>query len=154
MLKTDATIKTLLHWQCLEYIENCIKNAQLALTDALQSGNTEGKSSAGDKHETTRALLQIEQEKHTKQLQEMVALKEKLMRIDPLICSEIISTGSVVVTSAGNFYIAIAAGKLLLDDVSYFAISPNSPIAIKLIGLKEKGVTWFNGITYVIESVF
>ena len=154
MLQKNASVKTQLHGKCLEYIENCIKNAQLALTDALQSANTESKSSAGDKHETTRALLQIELEKHTKQLQEMIALKEKLVRIDPLSHSETINTGSVVVTSAGNFYIAIAAGKLLLDDVSYFAISPNSPIAIKLIGLKEKGVTWFNGITYVIESVF
>lgn len=154
MLKIDTKIKKQLHEQCLSYIQTCINNAQLALTDALQSGNTEGKSSAGDKHETTKALLQLEQEKHTKQLQEMLASKERLQRIDPFIHSETIGTGSVVVTSAGNFYIAIAAGKLTLDGITYFAISPNSPIATKLIGLKVNEVTWFNGITYDIESVF
>jgi len=153
MLKIDSGVKLRLHEQCLSYIQNCINNAQSALTDALQSGNSEGKSSAGDKHETTRALLQLEQEKHSKQLQEMTALKEKLIRIDPLIHSEIVSTGSIVITSAGNFYIAIAAGRLIVNDIFYFSISPNSPIALKLMGLKKKDRTCFNDITYDIESV-
>ena len=150
----ETSIKTHLHEQCLSYIQNCIDNVQFALTDALQSANSESKSSAGDKHETTRALLQLEQEKHAKQLQEMMVLKEKLMRIDPTIQSEVITTGSIVITSGGNFYIAIPAGKLSINNISYIAISPNSPIANKLMGLKAKSVTWFNGITYDIESVF
>jgi hypothetical protein len=131
-----------------------IDNVQLALADAIQSGNSESKSSAGDKHETTRSLLQLEQEKHTKQLQDVIGLKEKLVRIDPLLHSEIVSTGSIVLTSAGNFYIAIAAGKLIIDDTVYFSISPNSPIALKLMGLKVNDRVQFNGITYDIASVF
>jgi len=150
----DVATKLRLHEQCLSYIQSCINNSELALTDALQSGNAEGKSSAGDKHETTRALLQLEQEKHTKQLQELLALKEKLLRITPSIHSETVGVGSMVITSKGNFYIAIAAGKLTVDNVNYFSISPNSPLALKLIGLKAKATAHFNGITYDIESVF
>ncbi|HET6225074.1 MAG TPA: 3-oxoacyl-ACP synthase [Bacteroidia bacterium] len=154
MSQLTISLKKGLHEQCLQYIQNCINNVQLALADAIQSGNSESKSSAGDKHETTRSLLQLEQEKHTKQLSDLMSSKEKLLRIDPFLHSEVISTGSIAMTTAGNFYIAIAAGKLVADENTYFAISPNSPIAVKLMGAKVKDRVHFKDITYDIEAVF
>lgn len=147
------SIKTSLYKHCLDYVNKCVDNAQLAINDAIQSGNTETKSSAGDKHETGRALLQLEQEKNTRQLYESIALKEKLVRIDPTLTSNVVMVGSVVSTSTGNFYIAIAAGKVEIDGTHYVTISPSSPIAIKLMGLKANQHLSFNGQSYEIQSV-
>jgi transcription elongation GreA/GreB family factor len=153
MTKPDVSLKLLLHQQCLNYINSCIDNAQFAIWDAQQSANNETKSSAGDKHETGRALLQLEQEKNTKQLTDVLALKEKLLKIDPSLTSETVSLGSVVMSSSGNFYIAIAAGKLEVQSDNFFAISPVSPIATKLLGLRANDSIQFNGTTYQIRYV-
>ncbi|MEO6901732.1 MAG: 3-oxoacyl-ACP synthase [Bacteroidia bacterium] len=153
MGKISQSLKMTLHVHCLKYIEKCIDNVQQAIDDAMQSGNNETKNSAGDKHETGRALLHLEQEKNSKQLYEAIALKEKLIRIDPYHSSNIISVGSIVFTTNGNFYIAIAAGKLEIDGKVYFTISPSSPIAIKLIGKKPEQCIEVNDRHYEILSV-
>jgi transcription elongation GreA/GreB family factor len=149
----NSSVKASLYQHCLEYVNNCVDNAQLAINDAMQSGNTETKSSAGDKHETGRALLQLEQEKNTKQLYVSIALKEKLVRIDLAQTSDVVILGSVVITSNGNFYIAIAAGKVEIDGTLYVSISPSSPVAMKLMGLRAGNSAVFNGKSYEILSV-
>ena len=112
------------------------------------------RSSAGDKHETGRAMAQLEQEKSTKQLQEAFELKKSILKIDPNLHSSFISKGSLVLTDQGNFYISIAAGKIQVDNIDYFAISPLSPIAIAFIGAKANQKINFNGKDYFIEAVF
>jgi transcription elongation GreA/GreB family factor len=149
----NLSVKTSLYKHCLDYVNKCVENAQLAIHDAMQSGNMETKSSAGDKHETGRALLQLEQEKNTRQLYESIALKEKLVRIDPTLTSDVIAVGSVVITSTGNFYIAIAAGKVEVEGKLYVAISPSSPVAMKMVGSKANQTIDFNGQTYQIQFV-
>ncbi len=153
MTKPPLSIKTSLHQQCLNYINKCINNTQHAIEEAIASGNNETKSSAGDKHETGRSLLQLEQEKNTRQLMEMQATKERLIKIEPCISMDMVVNGSAVITSNGNFYIAIAAGKLETEGVSYNAVSPSSPIAKRLMGLKEGDETTFNDKTYQIRYV-
>ena len=153
MIKPPPSVKALLYDHCLQYIDKCITNVQLAMEEARQSGNNETKSSAGDKHETGRALLQLEQEKNTKQLVEMIQLKEKLLKIDASLTSSVVATGSVLLTSNGNFYISIAAGKVEIEGSSYFTISPSSPIAIRFLGLKAGDDAAFNGQTYQIRYV-
>ena len=153
MIKAASSLKLSLYEQCLAYVNSCIHNSQLAINDAMQSGNTETKSSAGDKHETGRSLLQLEQEKNTRQLYEAIALKEKLIRIDPHYTSETIGVGSVVITTNGNFFIAIAAGKLEIKGENYMAISSSSPLAIKFLGKKAKDRVDISGRHYEILSV-
>ena len=153
MSAPSLSVKKTLHERCLAYIDQCIANAKSAIEEARQSGNNETKSSAGDKHETGRALLQLEQEKNSRQLLEMNQLKEKLIKINPSVTSGIIVTGSVVMTNLGNFYIAVAAGKIEVEGYVYYTISPLSPIAIKLQGLKAGDVGYFNGQEYQIRYV-
>lgn len=153
MIEATSSMKLLLYQHCLTYINSCIHNAQLAINDASQSGNNETKSSAGDKHETGRALLQLEQEKNTRQLYEAIALKEKLLRINPHHSAETIGLGSLVLTTNGNFYIAIAAGKIEVNEKNYVSISSSSPVAIKLWGKKMTDKIEMSGRFYEILSV-
>ena len=43
--------------------------------------------------------------------------------------SDKIGFGSVVKTSFGNYFISISAGRVIVDDQKFFAISPQAPLA-------------------------
>ena len=146
-------IKTLLHSLCLAYINQRIDTAQKAIEIAQASANEETKSSAGDKYETGRAMMQLEIEKNSVQLAEAMKLKKALTDINPEKETITIQPGSAVITNQGNFYISISAGQLKVNDQIYFAISPVSPIGAKLIGLKEGDQIAFNTKEYRIVKV-
>ncbi|OFY87897.1 MAG: hypothetical protein A3F72_03235 [Bacteroidetes bacterium RIFCSPLOWO2_12_FULL_35_15] len=146
-------IKIQLHSKCLEFVEQRIANARLAINAATDSGNDETKSSAGDKHETGRAMAQLEQEKSGKQLHEALELKKMLNKISVDQNSKMVSLGSLVVTSNGNFYISISMGKIVIDNITYYAISPITPIATLLMGNIKNYTFNFNSQFYIIENI-
>ena len=146
-------IKEQLHALCLAYIEERIKGANQAIQFAQASANEETKSSAGDKYETGRAMAQLEIEKNSIQLAEAKKLKQILLQLDPTKSSETIQAGSLAITSQGKFYISIPAGQFTLEGEVYFAISPSSPIAQKLVGLKEGDQFSFNNKEFVVRGI-
>lgn len=148
-----SDLKTQLFKLCLEAIEERIAYAKEALDLAQESANNESKSSAGDKHETGRAMAQLEAEKATAQLNENMELKTALERIDSTHQSETVIMGSLVVSKTARFLMAVSAGKLTLDGTVYFAISPESPIGKLLLGKKKGDSVSFNGITHEILEV-
>lgn len=137
----------------MQYIEQRIATAQNALNSANASANDETKSSAGDKYETTREMLQQQIEKDSAALQEAIKQKQLLLLINPAVTHKEIKTGSVVRTDKINFYIAISAGLLVAEDQKYTAVSPSSPVGLKMIG-KQSGDSFnINNITHSIVSV-
>lgn len=149
----NYSIKQLLHKKCLEYAEQRISTIQKAIDEAIESANDDTKSSSGDKHETGRAMAQLEQEKSSKQLSEAIEFRNALEKISPEQRSETILLGSMVHTDNGSFYISVAAGKLIIDGQTFFAISPTSPLALKMIGLGTGSQISFNGNNYKITEV-
>lgn len=152
-ISNSKKIKIQLYSKCLEYVEQRIANAQLAINDANESGNDETKSSAGDKHETGRAMAQLEQEKSGKQLHEAFELKKMLDKISIDQESKIVSPGSLVITNNGNFYISISIGRIIIDNRDYYAISSLTPIALLLMGNKKNDTFNFNSQIYKIENI-
>lgn len=146
-------LKSQLYNKCVDYVEQRMSHIQSAIEAATESGNDETKSSAGDKHETGRAMMQLEQEKNAKQLIETLELKKLLDRINPNQQSQRAALGSLVITNKEKFYISISAGKLEIDSEIYFAISPTSPIALKLIGLTVNEEMKFNNSLYSIQHI-
>lgn len=146
-------LKQQLFDNCTSYVEEKITLIQTAISNAQMASNSETKSTAGDKHDTARAMMQLEVEKLSKQLSEAKKLKITLANINPEMNHQIIQLGSIVMTSSGNYFISISAGKLLVNDTVWFAISPISPIAKSMIGLKEDERFEFNGKTFVINEV-
>jgi len=147
------TLKEQLHQACLDYINQRIETAQSALDLANSSANEESKSSAGDKYETTREMLQQQIEKDSAALAEAVKQKQLLIQIGTGKQHEIIQPGSLVVTDKNNFYIAISAGALVIDGKKYLAISPSSPIGIQMIDKRTEDNFAFNNITHIIKAV-
>jgi len=149
----DQQLKLQLYNKCVDYVEQRISHIQCAIEAVSESGNDETKSSAGDKHETGRAMMQLEQEKNSKQLHETLELKKMLDKIMPNQKSQTVALGSIVITNKEKFYISISAGKITINAETYYAVSPTSPIAIKLIGLTINQEINFNGSLYAIQQI-
>ena len=137
--------KTLLLAYCQQHIAQrlgTITQAQEAIRQALDE---ETKSTAGDKHETGRAMMQLEQEKLSVQLAEVRQLQQVLDRIQLEDLPPGIGEGSMVKTSQGNYFIAISAGKLELENGLYYLVSLASPIGAALAGHKAGEHISFRG---------
>lgn len=128
------TKKQDLYKQCLDFIDNRLETVKKAILEIEESLMAETKSSAGDKHETGRAMLQLEREKAGNQLAEIGKVKKALAKIDIEKQSSVIGLGSLVLTSQANYFIAISAGELKMKDQIVYAISPNTAIGQLLVG--------------------
>lgn len=148
-----ADLKSALYKLCVQYAQKRIATAQDALNAAQESSNEESKSTAGDKHDTSRSMMQIAVEQAARQLSEAEKLRDELGRIDISKKSEVIMAGSLIKTSLGNYFIAISAGKMELEKEVYFAVSISSPIAQSIKGLKKGDKFQLNGKSTLIEEV-
>ena len=148
-----STIKEALYNQCFDYVATRMQAAQQGIDEATQAAKDETKSSAGDKYETGREMMQQETDRNMAQLTEANKLKVALNAISISSSSNTADAGSVVKTNNGNFYLSISAGSLTVDGITYFAVSPASPIGIKLKGLKTGDEFSLNGKAYRILSV-
>lgn len=127
-------IKEALFQQCEGFINNRLQTVENTIKDIQKSLTTETKSTAGDKHETGRAMLQLEREKAGNQLAEIQKTKAILSKIDTSKPSHTVSLGSIVYTSNLNYFIAISAGELKVERDAFYAISASTPIAKLLLG--------------------
>lgn len=147
------SLKQDLYTQCQQLVDNRYQVIQKQITDLQQSLSSETKSSAGDKHETGRAMVQLEREKAGHQLAEINKIRTVLSKIDPKTNHSHVGLGSLVFTSKANYYIAASLGPLDLDGKAYYAISPGTPMGRVLMGKIEKDEVTFNGDTFVIEEI-
>ncbi len=146
-------IKQDLYDQCCTFVESKLTAIQKAILEIQESLTTETKSSAGDKHETGRAMLQLEREKIGQQLAETQKLKEILSKIDSSKTSKKVSLGCVVYTSQNNYFIAISSGKLQIKGEDFYAISANTPIAQLLLGKTDGDEVVFRNETFSITQI-
>ena len=128
--------------------EETITNLIASLRSDL---NRESKSSAGDKHETGRAMLQLEMEKSGQQLQGILQMQMTLQSIQRGHATDTACLGALVLTNKGNYYLAVSVGEIWIEGTSYFIISTKSPIGQQLLGKKKGDHISFNGAT--ISSV-
>lgn len=128
---------------CKAHVQTQIQLLRASMDELALAAESESKSTAGDKHETGRAMLQLEQEKTGKQLQETEQRFLELQKIPGDAFTEVVSTGAFVRTTQGSFYIASAIGKITCEGKEIMVISPVSPLARAMMG-RRKGKFQFN----------
>lgn len=146
-------LKEKIHAACFKLVAEKIQILQNTLQELGEGAISDGKSSAGDKHETARAMMQLEQEKISRQLDELLIQKTALQKIDIALKSTQITKGSLVKTNKGYLFLSVPLGKLLVDGVEIIVLSPQSPLGLKLIGLQAKSSVEINKVTYLVEEV-
>jgi hypothetical protein len=147
------TLKEKIYDHYLQLINNKVAMLQNVLAGLKESGSNETKSTAGDKHETALAMLQIEQANTRGQLQEALIQKAALEKINPALSASIVLNGSLVKTNRGYLFMSIALGKAVLENITVIALSPQSPLGQKLMGLKVGEAAGINNMEYLIESI-
>ena len=129
-------LKEKIHGACRQILQDKIIALQQNLLELQQSAANETKSTAGDKHETALAMLQIEQENKRTQLKELQIQQAAFNKIDPAHVSVEILNGALVETNKGYFFISVALGKIIHDGLAVYALSPTSPLGQKMRGLR------------------
>jgi len=147
------SIKLELYDFCLEFVDNRFQIIQNTIKEIQESLLSETKSSAGDKHETGRAMLQLEREKSGNQLAEIQKLKAILNKVNSEAKHQKIALGSVVYTTQSNYFIAISAGEIVLDSKRFYAISQDTPIAKLLISKTLGDEVLFRNTTIRITQI-
>lgn len=138
---------------CKKFVENRLKTVQETLFSYENDLQSETKSSAGDKHETGRAMLQLEMEKASQQLIGINQMNEILDKIDFTKKSKRVHLGSLVFTQKENYFLSISAGKLIVENEVFYAISTSSPIGKVLLGKQENDQFVFHGNTIKIQKI-
>jgi transcription elongation GreA/GreB family factor len=138
-------IKKQLFKQCEAFVNKRLQTVEAIISSNQKALNSETKSSAGDKHETGRAMLQLEMEKASQQLVGVAIMKTILSKIDISKNSVNAHLGSIIYTDSANYFLSISAGKLIIDGKSFYAISVSSPIGKLLLGKKTYDEFTFNG---------
>lgn len=127
-----------------------IENDLLAIKESISN---ETKSTAGDKYETARAMLHIEQENVLKQLANAQHQKHELTAVDTAQVSSIVRHGSLVTTNYGVFFIATAMGKIEIEGTTIITLSKISPLGKMLMGKKANDMVMFDSRRYEIKKV-
>ncbi len=149
----EEHIKKELFQFCEDFVSDKLENITTTIQSHKNALQSETKSSAGDKHETGRAMLQLEMEKAGQQLNQVQQMKLLLERINIVETTEIVRLGALVKTNFANYFIAVSTGKITCDKVIYYAISPNSPIGKILLGKHKGDEVLFQGRNLKIEEV-
>ncbi len=141
----------------LEACNQWLKQRSLGISNSLKSVTEsltqEEKSSAGDKHNTGRAMLQLEREKLGVQQNKLLELKQELDKIDPNKSFTVAAFGSLVKTNKAHYFISIPAAQIKAEHTSYFAIGVNAPIAKLLMGKRQGESFSWNGVQQIILEV-
>jgi len=127
-------IKQKLLKACLQFVDTQFKTIKNTIESHQEALASETKSSAGDKHETGRAMLQLEIEKAGQQLQSVTTMQEILSKINVTKKSTKVGLGSLVVTPKATYFLAISLGVVTIDKANFTVISLQSPLGKDLFG--------------------
>ena len=141
------------HAKIQEEIDLRVNKIQTALHQQSESLKTATESTAGDKHNTARAMMHIEEEKLGKQLTQLIKLKKLLAKVHPTKTYKSITLGSLVNTNRGWLYIAVPLGKFSIDGSDLMAISLASPIGQTLKEKKVSETAMFNGQMWEVLEI-
>lgn len=146
-------IKNALLDNCIQYVKERINTAESALEDNRAGLELDSKSSAGDKYETSREIVQQEVIRNELLLTEARAMEAVLSRINVDNSFTTIQNGSLAITNHGSFFFAIAVGKVEINKKGYFIISISSPLGQAFKDKQAGDKVVFNGKTYQIKDV-
>lgn len=137
----------------LRVLDSRIAEIETAIASAKEARDNESKSSAGDKYETGRAMLQIELDNLEHQLKNQLELKTEVLRVNPELTTEKIGFGSLISSTNGTYFIAIGLGKILVGNETVYAISLASPLGQALKGSQKDNTISLNGNSITINNV-
>jgi hypothetical protein len=151
-MNLSVQFKDGLHQYCIANIERKSELLNIQILARKQDLETASKSSAGDKHETSRAMIHLEQEKLGIQFQQI--FRQQLVLSQIVVKQHLsIQSGTLIKTNKALFYIAVALGKLNFKEQEVFVISPVAPLAQAFLNSSSIKEVFFNKITHKVLAI-
>lgn len=145
--------KVKIHAYYLQLVQDRIDAFSDRIEELGKDAENDAKSSAGDKHETGRSMLQLEQEKLGAKIAEYNEQLTYLKRINPEEKHAVVAVGSLVKLPAFWLFFGGALPKITMEGQPIFSVSVVAPIALQLLGKKAGDSIEVNGKLQQVESV-
>ena len=146
-------LKEILKAECIRLLEERINEAGKAMLSAQEAANSEGKSSAGDKYETSRAMGQQDRDMNARQLEQARKDLVYVQSLNVSRTSKSIEVGSLVYCKEGIFFLAAGLGSMDVDNDHIHIISPAAPLANLLLHKNAGEKISMNGKLFEIVEV-
>ncbi len=138
--------------KCLELHMEKIKHLETAMEESEKSALSYGKQS--DAFDSHRMQLIGNRDMYAQQLKTEMEALETLHKIDLSHNHKTIEFGSVVITDKQKVFVSIGAGKINIENDTYYAISLQVPFFEAMKGLKKDDEFEFRGNKFKIQEVF
>ena len=148
------TFKQKIYTYYLQLVQDKIDVFRDMISALTEDSKNDAKGSAGDKHETALSMMHIEQEKLNRKLREVLDQKIILDKIDATSITETIILGSLIKANGIFLYLSVALPKIAIEGINVIALSPQSPLGNKLMGMKVGHSFEINTTKYIIEEVY
>ena len=145
--------KVEIHETILKILTNSILQATRDYELARESRDSDTKSSAGDKFETGREMMQREMDKISASIDQSKNQLNFLSKINLNRPYSIVDLGCLIVTDQGIYYISIGLGKVEINAEVIYAISLDSPIGQLFKGKRIGDILEFRGKTLKINQL-
>jgi len=145
--------KKFIYNDLIKSLNEKLNSIQFLIASAMESRDLNSKSSAGDKHETSRAKIQLDIDNYSKQKGNIIKNLEVLNSININLKNNKVENGALVETNFGFFFIAIGLGKWTLKNEDFFVISLLSPIGKLMINKVASSTFIFRNSKYKIMRI-
>ena len=145
--------KVEIHETILQLLTNSIVHATKDYELAKESRDSDTKSSAGDKFETGREMMQREMDKISASIDQSKNQLNFLSKINLNRPYSTVDLGCLIITDQGIYYISIGLGKVEINAEIIYAISLDSPIGQLFKGKRVGDILEFRGKTLKINQL-
>ena len=145
--------KAEIHAVILQHLEERMEQGRKDYLLAKESRDSDTKSSAGDKFETGREMMQREMDKISASLDMLKGQLAQMKRIDIHENPMRVGLGSFIETDAENYYLSVGLGKLNCSGTPFYAISADSPLGELLVGKQTNEIIELRGRKITIKSI-
>lgn len=145
--------KVEIHETILKILTNSILQATRDYELARESRDSDTKSSAGDKFETGREMMQREMDKISASIDQSKNQLNFLSKINLNRPYSTVDLGCLIITDQDIYYLSIGLGKIEINSEIIYAISLDSPIGQLFKGKRVGNILEFRGKTLKINQL-
>lgn len=139
---------------CAELDQN-LKNRRGHLHSLRESLGSETKSSAGDKHETGRAMIHSEQARVQDSVNRLEAMLSKLRQYAAVIGPiQRVSPGALVETTGPWVLVGVPMGKVQLPDALVLCVGAEAPLAQQWYGAQPGDQVVLGSQQLTIQAIY
>ncbi|MBR1784233.1 MAG: hypothetical protein IJ760_02205 [Bacteroidales bacterium] len=137
---------------CIQQQEQIANIARQEMDSAQQQSNDYGANV--DRYDSYRTKMMRSRDMYARQLSNAMASVRCLQDLLRMKSPTMVEHGACVVTDRQRFLLSVGAGKFMVGNEVWFAISAQTPIYMALKGKKAGDSLVFNGQQQTITAIF